>query len=490
MRLWRPWRAWSLSVVVLGVVACGGGGDPPASDLDAAASAVDAATADIDGVAPVGDILDELRAIPGMSATEATTMLEGYRFFLLTYDQPVDHADPEGQRFPQRMTLLHRDYAAPMVVQNSGYNVSQRGGRSQVTALIAGNQLSMEHRYFEPSRPAPADWSKLTIEQAANDQHRITQALKARLYRGKWLTTGASKGGMTSLFHRRFFPDDVDATVAYVAPIDYPADGQPGPNNRYVTFLENVGTDPACRQKLKDFQNQVLARREAMKTRMRAAATYTEILGEDRALEAATVELPFIFWQYGRQSACAGIPGATATDDAVFRFFDNTIDVASYGDEGVLQFLPYYHQSATQLGYPADDESHLVGLQFPGGDTARAYIPTTIPTPAYDEGAAMRDVQAWIAASGERIMLIYGQNDPWSAGAVDLGNATDSFKFIAPGGNHGSSITSLTPDEETLATDTGRRWAGLPAMAHAGLDPAERSPQQDAHGLRPPPRPR
>ena len=54
----------------------------------------------------------------------------------------------------------------------------------------------------------------------------------------------------------------------------------------------------------------------------------------------------------------------------------------------------------------------------------------------------MHDVQAWIAASGERIMLIYGQNDPWTAGAVDLGAATDSFKFIAPGGNHGSSIAT------------------------------------------------
>src|SRR5690606_2644245 len=104
------------------------------------------------------------------------------------------------------------------------------------------------------------------------------------IYRGKWLTTGASKGGMTSLFHRRFFPNDVDATVAYVAPIDYPEDAVQSPTNRYIMFLENVGSDPACRQKLKDFQNTVLARREAMKTRMREEAAFTAILGEDRAL--------------------------------------------------------------------------------------------------------------------------------------------------------------------------------------------------------------
>src|SRR5690606_33009787 len=112
---------------------------------------------------------------------------------------------------------------------------------------------------------------------------------------------------------------------------------------------------------------------------------------------------------------CAAIPGSSASDDAVFEFFDDTIGVASYGDQDVAAYLPYYHQSATQLGYPASDESYLVGLMHPGEDTANAYIPASIPTPPYDGGAAMEDVQAWIASSGERIMLIYGENDPWTA---------------------------------------------------------------------------
>ena len=434
--------------------------------------------------APLGDILDELRAIPGMTVTERTTMLQGYRFFVMQYDQPVDHADPAGPQFKQRMTLLHRDYTAPMVAHNSGYFVSTRGSRSQITILIEGNQLSMEHRFFSPSRPEPADWSKLNIEQAANDQHRITQALKARLYRGKWLTTGASKGGMTSLFHRRFFPDDVDATVAYVAPIDYAEDAIPSPTNRYIQFLENVDNDPACRQKLKDFQNTVLARREAMKTRMRAEASFTAVLGEDRALDFAVVELPFIFWQYGSQSRCASIPGTTASDAAVFAFLDDTVGAASYGDEDITAYLPYYHQSATQLGYPTSDESYLVGLAHPGEDTARAYIPPSIPTQPYDDGAAMHDVQAWIASSGERIMLIYGQNDPWTAGAAELGAASDSFKLIAPNANHGASLASLIGEDQDMAVAAVMRWAGLAAKLHGRFDPREPTLEQEELELR------
>lgn len=474
----RPARRWYLSHVktlVLGLAvlaACGDSKPGPQATPDAPAVGVDAAPATPDASA-LGDILDELRTVPGVSqVVEGTTMATGYRFFTFVYDQPVDHANPSGAHFSQRMTLLHRDYAAPVIVYNSGYNVSSRGGRAEITRLVEGNQLSLEYRYFAPSRPDPADWTKLDIEQAATDQHAITQALKARIYHpNKWLTTGASKGGMTSLFHRRFYPGDADGTVAYVAPFDYPGDQVQSADNRFIKFLDTVGTDPTCRQNLKDFQNEVLARRAAMKTRMEPLAAYT-LLGEDRALEFAVEELPFIFWQYGSQSDCASIPAHTATDDAVFTFFDNTISIASYGDADLATYLPYYHQCATQLGYPIDDESYLVGLTAPGADTAQAYIPTdqNIVVPAYDQGAAMTDVQSWISNSGSQLLLIYGQNDPWSSGAVDLGTAgqRDSFKFIQAGGNHGSSIAGLATADQATAIDAVKRWAGVTAIAPLG----------------------
>lgn len=461
-------RIWVLGL--LAFIACG---DSKPSNETPDAPPIDAADE------TPGDILDELRRMPGLTLSERPTALEGYRFFVMEYEQPVDHDDPAGPKFKQRMTLLHRDYAAPMVAFNSGYFVSTGGNRSQIAMLTSANQLSMEHRYFTPSRPDPAAWTKLTIEQAARDQHRVTQAFKERLYRGKWLTTGASKGGMTSLFHRQFFPDDVDATIAFVAPIDYAADAVQSPTNRYIQFLENVGTDPTCRQKLKDFQNTALARRDAMQTRMRQAATFTALLGEDRALEFAVEELPFIFWQYGNQTRCATIPATSATDDEIFKFLDDTVGVATYGDAFLTGYLPYYHQCATQLGYPATDESYLVGLLHPGEDTARAYIPAGIETPAYDDGAAMQDVQAWIASSGARIMLIYGQNDPWSAGAVDLGAATDSFKLIAPGGNHFSTIATLGSTDQSTAIAAVMRWAGMTARRAGRLDTRERTAEQD-----------
>jgi hypothetical protein len=214
-----------------------------------------------------------------------------------------------------------------------------------------------------------------------------------------------------------------------------------------------------------------------MKQRMTTQATYT-ILNPDKALEFAVEELPFIFWQYGGQSQCATIPTNAADDDTVFQFFDGTIGVASYGDADITAFLPYYHQSSTQLGYPISDESYLVGLQYPNQDTAQAYVPAGIPIPPYDNGAAMTDIQSWISSSGSQIMLIYGGRDPWSAGAVDLGNATDSFKYVGATANHGANILSLTQSEQTAASNTILRWAGLPAFKRR-IDPHERTAEQD-----------
>ncbi|AFE10024.1 Prolyl tri/tetrapeptidyl aminopeptidase [Corallococcus coralloides DSM 2259] len=194
------------------------------------------------------DIAVRLEAIPGLTVKEnpnGVNVPAGYRFFDLNYNQPADHAHPECQRFEQRVTLLHKADTSPMVLYASGYQVATGVGRSEPQQLLSANQLSVEHRFFDSSTPSPADWSHLTIRQSADDFHRLTQALKP-IYTGKWVSTGGSKGGETVVFFRRFHPDDVDATVAYVAPIAKRND------ERFVTFQDIVGGDAqrACRERL------------------------------------------------------------------------------------------------------------------------------------------------------------------------------------------------------------------------------------------------
>lgn len=430
-------------------------------------------------VAPLGDIADELAAIPGLTVTD-----DAARPPILRDDLRPAGRSPR----PGRATLHPAPVAAPSRLRRADGRLQQRllGStrpfRSQVTAIVGGNQLSMEHRYFLPSRPSPTDWSKLDIwGYPPADQHRITATLQERLYQGKWLTTGASKGGMTSLFHRRFYPDDVDATVAYVAPVDYAEDAIVSPTNRYLRFLEQVGTNPACRQRLKDFQNLVLARREAMKPRMRAEANFTELLGEDRSPSSSR---PSSCRSSSGSTAAPGRlrgrnPGATASDDEVFAFFNSTIAVvAAYGDDDLTAFLPYYQPVGVAARLPDQPEP-------PGGPAVqqaehRGRVPASLgagPDLRRRCGHARRPGLA--VDQQQRLMFIYGEYDPWSRRPSKLGRAVDSWKYIAPQGNHGSSITSLTTADRDAAADTVRRWAGVSASRALALDPTERTAEQE-----------
>ena len=438
------------------------GGSPdaaPGTDSDAMVSSPDAA--------PVpADIYDFLQTADGMTVEEVESEVEGYRFFLLTFRQPADHDDLDGVWFEQRISLLHRDRAAPTVLETSGYYGSESQYLSELSYIVEGNQLRTEQRFFYPSRPDPADWSLLTIEQAAADHHRIVEALEPYYSSGAWLSTGASKGGMTSVYHRRFYPGDVDGVVAYVAPISFGLE-----DARYVEFLDQVG-DATCRQRLVEFQPLVLERRAAMISRMMGFGISFDVLGYDGALEGAVVELPFAFWQYMDASLCADIPDDSATDDQVFDALDEIAALFYTADFGLQYFQPYYFQAFTELGYPAIDTTDIDDLLLGGEIPASAYLPDGVDAP-FDAGA-MTDIAAWVATEGSELMFIYGQYDPWTAGAFDLGDAVDSHKYVVAGGNHGSTIEQLSIADQTDALGAISDWANIssasvvPQGAHLG----------------------
>ena len=414
------------------------------------------------------DIVDQLATIAGLEFEEKPTELPGYRLFLMTFSQPADHDDPRGLQFQQRLTLLHRDTDAPLVLATAGYFINfEDPGLSEPAALLAANQLSIEHRFFVPSRPEPADWSTLTITQAATDLHRVAGAFKA-IYEGAFVATGASKGGMTAVYFRRFFPDDVDATIAYVAPQSY-GDADP----RYLDFVAQLGDKP-CRDALHDAQRELLLRRDAMTTFMQQQEvdgyTYNEHLGPDRALETAVLELPFTFWQYGNATHCAEIPTIAATDQQWWDFINTFNAPAYWSDYQVESYEPYFFQAATQLGYPAYSETNVADLLLhPGVDVAATYV-LGDKMPVLDP-AAMLDIADWLANEGTRMMFVYGANDPYSAAAFELGGATDSFVFTVPLGNHGADILQLPGSDRKQALAALQAWTGVKpqplALPHA-----------------------
>jgi hypothetical protein len=444
---------WLLSLVVL---------------IGTAGMGVQTATA-ADGGA---DIKERLLAIPGMSLIEEKPV-DGYRFFLLNYEQPVDHRHPEAGTFQQRISILHKSDDRPTVFFTSGYNLSTQPRRSEPTQIVDGNQVSMEYRFFTPSRPEPADWSKLTIWQAASDQHRIHQALDG-VYDENWVATGGSKGGMTATYYRRFYPHDMDGTVAYVAPnnVNDKKDGA------YDEFFAHVGTE-ACRTRLNAVQREALLRREEMVGRYEKLAEkegYTfELVGSvDRAYEVVVLDLVWAFWQYQAESECANVPSADAPTDEIWDFVDQVSGFAFYTDQGMTPYVPYYYQAGTQMGNPDVENAHLGGLlRYPGINSPRTFVPRDI-TLEFDKHA-MRDVDRWVRKRSSEMLFVYGENDPWGAEPFRVGkHAEDSYVFTAPGANHGADIADLRERERETATEALLAWADVenerPASGAAGIE--------------------
>ncbi|MFI6052955.1 S28 family serine protease [Streptomyces violascens] len=434
---------WLLSLVVL------------IGTMTATGAAAGAATA------AEPDIKDRILAIPGMSLIEEKPY-SGYRYFVLNFTQPVDHANPYSRAtFQQRITVLHKDVDRPTVMYTSGYDVSTTPSRTEPTQIVDGNQVSVEYRFFPLSRPQPADWSKDDIWQAASDQHAIFQALKP-IYTKNWLTTGASKGGMTATYYKRFYPRDMDGVVAYVAPNDVVNNE----DSAYDRFFRTVGTKE-CRDKLEGVQREALVRRDSLEKKYQEYATangytFTTVGTLDKAYEAVVLDYVWGFWQYHLLSDCPTIPAdaAHATDQAIWDSVDTISGFSFYTDQGLAPYTAYYYQAGTQLGSPTIKQPWLGKLSRYGYQPPRNFVPRDIPMRF--QPWAMRDVDTWVKHHADHMLYVYGQNDPWGAERFSLGaGARDSYVYTVAGGNHGSKVALLAPDAKTAATASILRWAGL-----------------------------
>ncbi|MGV9886153.1 S28 family serine protease [Streptomyces sp. NPDC003395] len=407
------------------------------------------------------DIKDRLLSIPGVSLIQEKPY-PGYRYFVLNFTQPVDHRHPSAGTFQQRITVLHKDVSRPTVFYTGGYNVSTTPSRREPTQIVDGNQVSLEYRYFTPSRPAPADWSKLDIWQAASDQHRVFEALKP-IYSRNWIATGGSKGGMTATYYERFYPRDMDGVVAYVAPNDVVNDE----DSAYDRFFASVGTEE-CRDKLNAVQREALVRREPLEKKYAAYAaengyTFTTIGSLDRAYEAVVLDYVWGFWQYSLLSDCDTIPAnaATASDDEIWNSVDEISGFSAYTDQGLETYTPYYYQAGTQLGAPTIRFPHIEKRYIRYGyQPPRNFVPREIPMRF--QPWVMRDVDTWVRHEARHMLFVYGQNDPWGSERfrVDKG-AKDSYVFTAPGMNHGANVAGLVPAQKELATARILAWAGV-----------------------------
>ena len=370
--------------------------------------------------------------------------------------QPLNHTDTTDGFFLQRVFVAERNANKPVVFVTEGYTGEYAASSSyenEISEILDANQVFVEHRYFGESVPDSIEWEYLTVENAATDHHEIVD-LFDDYYTGKWISTGISKGGQTALYHMTLYPDDVDISVVYVAPLNYSVE-----DGRHELFIDQVAT-PEERKKIYDFQIEVLKRRTVLMPAFKAHIKKRDLkfrIPLDEVYDFCVLEYSFAFWQWGESAE--KIPGSNAPDSLIYKHLMKVSGPAYFAINGMKSIRPFFVQAARELGYYGYDtkpfkpwlkiknaKGYLSAIMMPKGMKVK-FIPKT-----------NKKVFKFIRQEDPKMIFIYGEYDPWSASGVEFEHKNNMLKIVKPGGSHSTRINNLPDQLHELVVETLKKW--------------------------------
>ena len=397
---------------------------------------------------PFGRQLRSLDIVNSVDTIVPNSNPAGYsELYQVTFNQPVDHNNPAAGTFRQKAFLFYVGSDRPTVLYTCGYTLFDHFRQLpfiDIAYNMNANLVMVEHRYFGDSKPANDNrWTYLTISQAAADHHAIIQALKPLLPR-EWVSTGTSKDGMTSLFLRYFYPDDITVTTAFCAPFMNSLNYLP--LGRYVQ--EESGT-PEERSQMIALMGRLLQNGE-----QGLYARYFQLLQANHLNSSDLTFTGYVngclgyffnFFSYNTP-ATRQLPALNMPDDllltTVFKeVFDNVDQSYMY---------PYYIQCAKELGqYICDYDAYASQLEGTAFD-----INEVLKNPCelknedcwlyqtYDS-TLMTDIRTrFIPTTNCPLLFVYSKDDPWTAARPDRINEQYSKMIINPIGVHNHDINS------------------------------------------------
>ena len=407
--------------------------------------------------APDG-LKEKLAALEGVSDIEKLETELYPEKYLVRLTQQVDPKNPAAGTFKQRVVVCHVGYDRPTVLVTEGYGGDYALNpkyQEELSKLFNTNVVFVEYRYFLESTPEPKNWDYLTAENSAYDLHHVVSTFKNIYNQHKWISTGISKGGQTTTLFRAFFPDDVNFSVPYVAPLNYGIE-----DGRHELFLLRVGTAEE-RQKIHDFQVEVLKRRATivpMLTEYTQKKGYEFRVPMDEILDLAVLEYPFAMWQWG--TPVSTIPDLKSDDQTIF---DHLMKISepSYFAEGQA-FISFNVQAQRELGYYGYDIEPLrpyLSIQSAKGYLNRIMLPKELVNKVDFRPALYNKVYNFLKDNDPKMIFIYGEIDPWSATRVpDFPGKKNEQIYIQPRGSHKARISNMPEDMKKQIMDQINAW--------------------------------
>jgi len=385
--------------------------------------------------------------------------------YVLKFKHPLDYAHPERGSFTQRVFVGHVGFDRPTVMVTEGYGGQRElnpESAEEISQLLNCNLVFVEYRYFQESMPQPCNWDYLTVWNSLCDLHEVNQALR-QLYPKKWLATGISKGGQTCMFYRAYFPDDVEVSVPYVAPLNKSVE-----DGRHEPFLtKTVGTEGG-REAIRDFQIEVLKRRAAMEPMMKQLVTekgykINEGITEGELLDMCVLEYSYAMWQWGNDVHT--IPTLKSSDRELF---DHLVGVS--GPEYFHPdpyFLSFFVQAARELGYYGYDDANLkpyLSIKSSKDYLHRMMLPAELDTIKFHKELYKHTVK-FLKRNDPKMIYIYGENDPWSASGVctwlDFSKKRNMHLYVDPAGSHRARIATLPATQREECISLLKEWLDL-----------------------------
>ena len=401
---------------------------------------------------------DKLKAISQITEIKTLESKEFAEKYVTYFTQPLDHDRPELGNFRQRVIVSHVGFDRPTVIVTEGYGAGYALSpryREELSKMFNTNMIFVEYRYFLESTPEPRDWQYLTAKSSADDLHAVFEAFK-KIYPGKWISTGISKGGQTTMLYRTFYPNDVDISVPYVGPLCYGVE-----DGRHEPFLRQVGT-PEERKAIEDFQLEVLKRKATLLPRFEkhCADKGYEFFGSvEEIYDYSVLEYSFALWQWG--TPVNTIPACDADDDAIYKHFMAISEPSYFAKGGGNE--SFFVQAARELGYYGYDIrpfKKYLSIKSSKGYLKKLMLPADAKHIKFDKTLSKK-ITKFLKKSDPKMVFIYGEIDPWSAAApmwLDTSKKKNMHMFVQPRGSHRARINTLPEEMKQEAISIIKSW--------------------------------
>jgi len=428
----------------------------------------------VSGDSAVIAALESIENVVDVKPFRSTSIGQAYYF---NYIQPIDHENPDLGSFKQQVVITFVDEDAPTILHTQGYSLvgEPHANHNRLDSIGAPyllwalsndfgekgfdlNSVQVEYRYHGFSLPEGDrnSFKYLNAWQQSQDIHAIVSDLKEALITGdgKWLSTGTSKGGMTTAqyayYDDQYGWNDIDVYVPFVAPIPiHEYDIRVG---EYMLTSSSKPVLPALKkiyQKLVD--DEAIASATAAKYAENwYIKTGDELSNDSLFLITITGVMNNLFkvQSYGDYDTWTKlIPNEnSSTDDYVTFFMLNDDDQRIYrktnNARGPLKWRqdPFQVQIGIDQGnMDLDYTWYLEGQLLTDSD--KAYLKRCMDNA---RNSKIMDLEVELLknleTTNKKMIFVYGENDPWTGAGIPDPKNPNVKKYVVPFGTHTDNL--------------------------------------------------